>query len=289
MLGYGLIFLAAVLWGLIGLFSKGVLLTGVGALEIAFWRALFGGGLFLIQAGVTSDLTLQRWRDLPAFGGFALLGVSVFYASLNLAIERGGVSLAWILLYTAPAFVVAASWLLLGERLTQRKVGLTGLTLLGIILVSISGGEGIDPSASALFWGLLAGFSYASYYIFGKWMLDRYSPVALNAFVMPLGALGLLPLVTFETKTLEAWGLLVLLSVVSTYLAYLLYYRGLKRVEASRAVLVATIEPVVAAGTAALVFGERYGAWGLAGAALVLSASVVAALPERRARVAPPA
>jgi drug/metabolite transporter (DMT)-like permease len=69
---------------------------------------------------------------------------------------------------------------------------------------------------------------------------------------------------------------------LSTYLAYLLYYAGLRRTEASRAVVIATIEPVVAAGLAALLFGERLGWWGLTGAALVVSASVLANTPTRR-------
>ncbi len=102
---------------------------------------------------------------------------------------------------------------------------------------------------------------------------------------MPLGALGLLPFVNFSPKTPAVWGLLGLLAILFTYAAYSLYYAGLKRVEASRAVRVASDEPVVAALLGALVFGERLGAWGLLGGAFILAAALAASLPVREPAV----
>ncbi len=137
----------------------------------------------------------------------------------------------------------------------------------------------MQVSAASLFWGVTAALSYSSYYVFGKWVLARYSPVTIYAVVLPFGALGLLPLVDFTAKSPQVWGLLVLLATLSTYAAYGLYYTGLRQVEASRAVLVAGVEPVVAALLAALIFGERLGVWGLTGGALVVGAALLASLP----------
>jgi drug/metabolite transporter, DME family len=280
-MSYLFIFAAAVLWGLIGLFSRTLLDAGLSALEIAFWRALLGGAAFAAHAGLTGGVRLLRPRDGLVFAAFALVGVTLFYASLVLAIQTGGISLAFILLYSAPAFVALLAWWLLGEALTARKAALVGLALAGVALVAGDRGEGVRVSAVSLAWGLTSGLTYASYYIFGKWVLTRYRPVAIYALVLPLGALGLLPFTGFAEKTPRDWGVLLTLSLVSTYLAYLLYYTGLKRAEASRAVLVATVEPVVAGVLAALVYGERFGSLGLLGSACVLTASVLAALPRR--------
>jgi DME family drug/metabolite transporter len=279
--GYVLIFAAAVLWGLIGVFSQGVLDAGVGALEIAFWRAALAGALFAVHARLTGQLKLAGARDFGFLAGFAGIGVTLFYAAYTLAVQTGGVSLASLLLYSAPAFVALAAWALLGEALTPTKLGLLALTLTGVVLVSQGGGEGVRVGPSSLFWGLTAALSYASYYIFGKWVLARYAPVTIYAVILPIGALGLLPFVSFAPKPPSVWGLLLLLAVFSTYAAYGLYYTGLKQVEASRAVLVASIEPVVAALFAALFFGERLSVWGLAGGAAILSAAVLASLPAR--------
>lgn len=294
--GYLLIFLAASLWGLIGLFSRGILEAGVGPLELAFWRAALAGGMFMLHALSTRQLRVAKVSDLFALAGFSLLGVTLFYASYTLAVQTGGVSLASILLYSSPAFVALAARFILREALTPRKLGLLALTLTGVVLVSQGGGAGVRVSAASLFWGVTAALSYSSYYLFGKWALARYTPVTIYAFVLPFGALGLLSLmgftaagftgVDFVAKSPQVWGLLFLLAALSTYAAYGLYYTGLKRTEASRAVLVASIEPVVAALLAALVFGERLGVWGLLGGALILGAALLASLPGREAAVA---
>jgi len=278
---YLLVFIAAVLWGLIGVFSQSILDAGLGALEIAFWRAALAGAMFSLHACVTRQMRLAWGRELGLMAGFALVGVTLFYASYTLAVETGGVSLASLLLYSAPAFVALAAWSLLGEALTARKLGLLALTLTGVLLVSQSGGEGVQVTPASLFWGGMAALSYSSYYIFGKWALSRYAPVTIYALALPIGALGLLPLVDFAPKTPQVWGLLLLLAFFSTYIAYGLYYTGLKRAEASRAVLVASVEPVIAAALAAAVFGERLGIWGVLGGALILSAALLASLPTR--------
>ncbi len=274
------------------MFSQRLLAAGVPATEVAFWRAALASPLFLAHAARTRALRV-RPRDLPAVVGFALVGVTLFYASLNLAIDEGGVSLAFVLLYTAPAFVALLAAALLGEALTLAKVALVALSVAGVALVSTAGGAGVRPTAAAVAWGLTAGLSYSSYYLFGKWALRRYAPVTVFAYVMPVGALGLLPLVRFEAVAASggAWLDLALMAVLSTYLAYFVYYTGLRSVEASRAVLVATLEPVLAATLAALLFGERLGPLGVLGGALVLAAAVLAtlgggsrALAARRAR-----
>ncbi|MEX2535464.1 MAG: DMT family transporter [Trueperaceae bacterium] len=285
--GYLLILCAAILWGLIGMISKGIFAEGISALEVAFWRALLGGGLFVAHAAAQRRLVLSRRLDALPLAGFAVVGVSLFYASLILAIDTGGISLAFILLYTAPLFVIVAAWLVLGERLTTHKLVLAPLALVGITLVSIGGGLGIVANATSIFWGLVAALTYASYYIFGKLFLERYRPVTIYAWVLPIGAACLFPFVSFAPKSAAAWGLLALLAIFSTYLAYLVYYTGLARVEASRAVLVATAEPVVAVALAALLFGERFGALGMAGAGLILATAVLASLPSWRRQTEP--
>ncbi|HET8985767.1 MAG TPA: DMT family transporter [Trueperaceae bacterium] len=286
-LGYLLIFVAATLWALLGVFSQRLLTSGVPALEIAYWRAALAGVVFIVHAGVTRQLRLRRGTDLLAFAAFALVGVTLFYSALNFAIDAGGISLAFVLLYTAPAFVAVLAAIFLGERLTGVKIALVCLSIVGVILVSGGGGTGVTPTWQAVAWGLTAGASYSSYYLFGKWSLRTYAPVTVFAYVMPIGALGLLPFVGFTALTVggsAVWLDIVPMALFSTYLAYLVYYTGLRTIEASRAVLVATIEPVLAALFAAALFGERLSTLGVIGGLLVLTAAIGAATLRRRTR-----
>lgn len=285
--GYGLVFAAAVLWGLIGLFSKIALDEGLQPPEISFWRALLGGAAFFVHAAFSKRLRFQRGSDVPAFVAFALVGVTLFYPALTLAMDTGGLSLAVILLYSAPAFVAVFAFLLLREPFTGSKVLLVLLATSGVALVARSGGAGVNVTALSMAWGLTAGLAYSSYYLFGKWVLRRYHPVTIYAFILPVGALAMLPFVRFHPLTPTATLALVLMASFSTYLAYLAYYSGLRHVEASRAVLVATVEPVVGAAVAALTYGERLGLLGFVGGGLVLVAALLSAMPQPASRGVP--
>jgi DME family drug/metabolite transporter len=279
---YLYIFAAALLWATIGPAARFALQAGIEPLEISFWRAAVAGLLFALHAAVRGRLRVAR-RDLPAVGGFALLGVTIFYWSYFRAVELGGAALAAILLYTAPAWVALAAALWLGERLTVRKALAVASTLGGIALVALGGktgaasAAGATTSVSALAWGLLSGLAYAAYYLFGKRYFARYEPSTLFAYALPLGALLLLPAVSFSPKSTAEWLVLLFLGVVPTYGANLLYGFGLARVEATRAATVATLEPVAAAALAYAVWGEALSARSYVGAALVLAGVLLVA------------
>lgn len=279
-MGYVFVLVAATLWGLLGSFSKLAFQEGITPLEVAFWRAAIGSVLFGAHALLLRQAKVAR-RDLIAVLGFGLLGISVFYAAYQFAVQSGGAALAAVLLYTAPALVALLAWLLLHERMTPGKLAALGLTLLGVAAISLQGGE-VHLSAAALLWGMLSAFTYALYYIFGKLYLSRYSTPTIFLYALPVGALGLFPLVQFEAKSLLAWGALLFIASLATYGANLAYYAGLRRLEATRAAVVATFEPVVAAGVAFAWWGERFGPLGYVGAGLVLLGLLVLTLEGRR-------
>lgn len=268
MAGYLYILAAACLWGLLGVVSRWAFEQGVSPLEVAFWRAALGAGLFGAQAVLMQQVRLERPDRWPVLG-FGLVGISLFYGAYQLAIESGGAALAAVLLYTAPAIVALLSWLFLREPMSAHKLAAVGLTLLGVALVSLQGG-GVKVSLAALFWGLLSALTYATYYLFGKLYLNKYSTPTVFLYALPVGALGLLPFVDFAPKNAEAWAAIAFLTVASTFFAVTLYFAGLRRLEATRASVVSTIEPVVAAFAAWLWWSERFSLLGYLGAGLVL-------------------
>lgn len=265
---------AALLWGALGVLGKAAQAEGVAPLEIAFWRALGGGALFAAHA-LATGARLPRGRALASTAGFGLVGVSVFYGAYQLAVRAGGASLAAVLLYTAPAFVAVLAWWRLGEAMGRREVLGVIATIGGVALVSLGSGDGAHLGAAAIGWGLLAGATYALYYIWGKRAFAQHAPVALYAVAMPVGALGLVPFIELGPRTATAWALLAAMAIASTYLAYLAYATGLRQLPATRASVIASIEPIVAAALAAAIFDERLAPLSWAGAAVVVATAVV--------------
>ncbi len=251
-------------------------------MEIAFWRAAIAGFLFVIHAAYKKELKLKKTSDIYIFIAFALFAVTIFYSSLILSIEAGSISLAYILLYSAPAFVVILAFLILKEAISLRKIALLLVAIIGVILVSLDKSKSISVNPAALFWGLLAGLSYSSYYIFGKWILGRYQVVAIYAYILPIGALGLLPFVSFHNKDLKSVLFILAIAILSTYLAYFVYYSGLKKMEASKAVMIATVEPVISAILAAIFFAEALSIKGIIGGGFILLASFLSVDTKRR-------
>jgi DME family drug/metabolite transporter len=74
------------------------------------------------------------------------------------------------------------------------------------------------------------------------------------------------------------------LGLGSTYLAYSIYYAGLKYLEATRAAVAATLEPVAAAVLAYIWWDEYFNLLGYAGSGLILGAVLLTMYDGARQR-----
>lgn len=279
------ILIAATLWGGLGPVAKIAFAEGMTPLAVAFWRALLGWAFFVVHAGLRRTVAVAP-RDVPRIAVFAVVSVAGFYGSYQLAVQYGGAARAAVLLYTAPAWVAVLAALFLGERLTLPTVGSVCLAIAGVAMISLSGAGagrliGAAPWIGILF-GLIAGFTYALYYIVGRRLLERYSSITLFSWILVIGAAALVPFVSLRIPSMTAAGALLFIGFGATYLAYTAYARGLLRLESSQAAVIATAEPVVAAVVAYIFWGEYLGVVGYAGAALVITAVVIQAMTARR-------
>jgi len=268
---------AALLWGFIGPFGKMAYDQGISPLEVAFWRAVLAWICFGAELFYRGKIIRTSRKDLPLLGLFSVLCITIFYGSYQVAVQETGAAMASVLLYTAPAWVIFLSRLLLAEPITRDKLLALILTIIGIICIAfgqsgINGPEIATTSLLGLCTGLLCGFCYSLYYILGKFFAGKYSASLLFFYTLLPGALLMLPFFSFTEKSPVAWLALVLLSVFSTYGAYHFYYAGLARIEAGRASLIATLEPVVAALAAWYWWGEYFTLSGYAGALLIILA-----------------
>lgn len=267
---------------MLGVLAKYAIAEGVRPFEIAFWRALVGGALFAAHAFGTRS-AFPRGRDLGITVLFGLGGITVFYGAYQLAIVAGGASLASVLLYTAPAFVAVLTWRFYGDALGAPELLAVAATITGVALIAFAGGTGVVVNAASISLGLLSAATYALYYLYGRTFFRRYRPVALYAIAMPVGAVGLFAVAwnPFGAKSAAAWGLLLLIGVLSTYGANLAYSAGLRHLPATRASVIASLEPVIATSLAAWLFHERLAPLAYVGALLVIAAATALSLPSR--------
>ena len=290
--GYLLAIAAAVLWAALGLLGKFLYAYGADPLTVVTLRATIAFITLLIALAVTKWrlLRLNR-RHIPFFALYGLIGVACNYAAYFYALRWTTVTTAVILLYTYPALVTLLSALFLDERLNWAKGLALVLTFGGCFLVA----QGYDPGALRLnlygvLYGLGAGASAAVYSLFGKKALERYDSWTVACYAFGFGALFLIALLILRSpQTLTAvrypwpaWAAILALAWFPTLLAYALFIASMKHIEASKASIMATLEPVVASALAYLFLGEVMARPQLVGGGLVL-AGIVALQVQRQA------
>ncbi|MFP4336425.1 MAG: EamA family transporter [Halothece sp.] len=285
-----LIFSGAGLWGTLGLFGRTLFNSGLTALDVVTARVVIAW-LCFTTLGILSQqicLRIQNYRDLILFALYGAISVALYNIFYFEAIRQTGISVAVALLYTSPAWAAWLAVLFLGERLS--------LIFLATIVASVSGvtlavgavsDQWLSLPVTGLLCGLGAGFSYAAYSIFGKKALSIYQPITTLFYGFGFGGVLLLSLFSIQGGwerllgiDLKSWLLLLLLGILPTFFAYLVYTVGLHYVSASLAALLATIEPIVAITIALVWVGEPSSQLQVLGITLVIFSNLIASLTD---------
>ena len=281
---------AACLWGLIGLFTRNLSALGFASGDTLIVRCAVAAALFGLLLLVRERKGFRiRLRDLWCFLGSGICSLLFFTFCYFQAIERMEMSVAAILLYTAPIFVMLMSAVVFRERITARKGLALAVAFAGCCLVSGGGGK---LTGAGLLYGLGAGFGYALYSIFARLALDRgYSSTTVNFYSCLFSCVGAcliwgLHPFALAASSWQAAGLSVGIGVVCCFLPYLLYTYALTGCEPSRASILCTAEPVVAAVMGVAAFGEPMTPGIAAGMALTIGAIALLNLPARRKETA---
>ena len=282
--------LSMVIFGTIGVFRRYIPLPSS---LVAMTRGLIGM-LFLLLVMVLRKRGMNRAAVRRKLGMLCLSGaaIGVNWILLFEAYNYTSVATATLCYYLAPMFVILASPLVMGERLTAKKLICVLAALLGMVFVSgvlESGGGSSDLKGVLL--GLGAAVLYASVVLMNKQLGDV---PAWDRTIVQLGssAAVLLPYVLLTenlgalTFTPGTIGLLLVVGIVHTGIAYALYFGSLMQLKAQTAAILSYIDPVVAVLLSALVLREHMSLLSGLGAVLVLGAAVVSELPSRRKKTA---
>jgi drug/metabolite transporter (DMT)-like permease len=225
-------------------------------------------------------------RSVVTALGLGAIGYATQATLYFSALDRIDAPLVALVLYTFPVMVTVAAVLLGRDRLTGARVAALVTASCGTLLVLVGAGAlRFDPAGVALAFG--AAVTYTVYILVADTTVHRLPPVLLAALVMTGAAASLTgrALVTggvdlgFEPA---GWLWIGCIVVVSTVVAMLTFFAGLKRTGPSTASILSTFEPVATTVLAAVVLDEFLTPVQLVGALLVLSSAVVVQLRPRR-------
>ncbi|SDO11026.1 DMT family transporter [Alkalicoccus daliensis] len=288
-MAYLIVMAGAALWGTIGIFVNQLNAAGFTPWEVVGIRLSFSAGLLLLFLLLFKrHLLYVKLRDLPFFIGTGIISIAFFNYFFFTVIETATLSLAIVLLYTGPVFVALISRFTFGEPFTGRKIAALVLMMLGCVFaVELLPAGSLSVSGTTILFGVLSGFFYALYSIFGKYVSGRYHAMTITTYSMVFGSLFLLPtsrlwekshLLTSTPVLLSSFGI----AAVATVFAYIFYTAGLRYIESSRAAILSTVEPVVGIIIGLLVFQEVVTFWQGIGMALVLASVLLTVQKQKR-------
>ncbi|MET9302037.1 DMT family transporter [Micromonospora aurantiaca] len=300
-MGAALCLLSAACFGAMAVFGKLAYHAGVSPtalLLVRFGLAAVLLGLVLLtrparrRAAPGDDSGVRpatrRGRVVAVALGLGAIGYATQASLYFSALELMDASLLALILYTYPVLVTVAAVLLGRDRLSPRRGAALVAASGGTLLVLLgAGGAGFHPLGALL--AFAAAVTYTVYILVSDTVVHRLAPVALSALVMTgaAGTLGARALVTGGADLSfgwRGWFWLAAIAVISTVVAMLAFFAGLKRTGPSTAAILSTFEPVVTAALATLTLGEALTPAQLAGGALVLASVAVLQLRPGGAR-----
>ena len=272
---------AGVSWGIISLFLKPLLNSGFTQIQTVAVRCLIAAAMLGVIMLVSDRKAFKiALKDLWCFFGTGIVSMMFFSISYFYSMTYNGICIAVILLYTSPVFVMLFSRILFKEKITVLKITAIILTVIGCALASGAGSaQSLTPLGFVL--GICSGLGYALYSIFSRYALNRgYKSITISFYTFLICGVACLPFANFiELSGLFNNGKSIFcalgIGIVCCVLPYMLYTKGLEKVENSKASVIVAVEPVVASVIGIAVYHENLTALKIIGIVFVLSAVVI--------------
>ena len=269
--------LMSALWGIPYLFIKVAVEDGVPPVFVAWARVVMGGAVLLAlawRAGLLASLR-GRWRFVAAY---AVVEVVVPFPLIAVGEQHVASSLTAIIIAAVPLFVALLAIRFdpeeraTGRRLVGLVIGLAGVVAL--VGIDVAGRRDEMLGAAAV---LLAALGYAIGPMLLKRGLADLDPRATMGAALGVAALVLTPFAALdpprEVPPTDALVSLVVLGLVCTAAAFVVFGALIAEVGPGRALVITYVNPVVAVALGVTILGERPGAGAVAGLLLILAGS----------------
>lgn len=274
---WGLLLFLSLLWGGSFFFYK-VLVEALPPVTVVLGRVAMAAialNLWLLATGKPMGFPLAQWKRFLLLGFLNNVAPFVLIAWGETRIASG---LASILNATTPIFtVLVAHWWTEDERLSLNKIAGILCGFAGVIVLigpaALGSGEGVSA------WGELAVLAAALVYGFGGTYGRRFRgtpPLQVAAGQTTAASLVLLPMAVVIDRPWEVpapglpvWAAWIAIALISTALAYVVFYKLLATAGVTNIVLVTLLLPVNALWLGALFLGETITSRALAGMVLI--------------------
>lgn len=274
-IGSFLIVVSATSFAFMAIFIKFAYRAGLNiptVLSLRFLIAAVVMWVVLLISGQSPRVTRKQLFSLLALGTF---GYGVMSTCFFKAVQLIPASMASIMLYTYPIIVTLLSAWVNKEQITKTRLIALLVSSVGLLLVVGADFEG--GNATGLLYGGAAAIVYSLYIIFSNKLVSKVDPLVVTTYVITSAALvtNLSGVVTGSITwemSLQGWLAVLAIALVSTVIAILTFFQGMRLVGPSQASIISSLEPVITAVAAFVIFTEKITLGQVIGGIMVLGA-----------------
>jgi drug/metabolite transporter (DMT)-like permease len=279
-----------VLWALNLTVTRYILTHGFEPLAYATVRYGLATAIFVAIVAVADRALAIARRDLP-LAALAALFIFLNQIAFVYSLDRTSASTIALILGATPAFAALIGLALGLERLSRRFWIAAGISFAGVGLVAIGSGGDVSGDRLGIVLGLATAATWAAYSVAVAPLMQRYSASRISVIALGIAWIGIalvgLPQTAGQDLDVgwDVWSLLAFATLGPLVLTTIMWFRVIHRIGASRATLVANLQPFVAAVVALVLLSEQMTLLQVVGGTLIAGGILTA----RRRAPAPPA
>lgn len=285
--------ISGAMWGSAGIFVRKLTEQGMNSYTVVSVRVILAGLILAVWLGIYDRNLLKiKLKDLWIFVAGGVVGMFGLNICYNFAISELSLSLAAVLLSLSPVFVLFMAAILFKEKITSKKVICMTIAIAGCVLAS-----GVLESASTMRWsvkgiivGIIGAFFYGLYGIISKTAMERgYHAFTTTFYCLFMVMLVVIPLTNWKLVTnvvvanpIKMSVFLVIHSLCTSVLPYILYTFSIRYIDAGMASILASGEPVAAMIFGVIFFSEIPTVLSVVGIVLVIVALALLSMPDKK-------
>lgn len=198
--GIVLAMIASTMWGIMGIFVRGLSSIGYSSYDISFLRCFLAGiGFFIFKAVTDPSVLNVNCKGLLICFFYGLLAYAVGFVAYAIALERIPVAVATVLMFLSPVWVAILGAIFFGERLQKQTLLIILVCMIGAVLVTnILGADTIQMDPIGIVAGLVNGFSVALQLVIPQLFWREYKRSTMLVYGFFGAAIGLFPFVDFR-------------------------------------------------------------------------------------------
>jgi drug/metabolite transporter (DMT)-like permease len=233
--------------------AKNVLLSVPSPLLLVLRASIASLGYIVYLMFKKEKLFRIERKDILGLVILAILNIPInqflFFISLKYT-SPPNVALAYAL---TPAFILVIAFFFLNEKLSRLKTLGIAIALGGTLLILFE--KGVNISSDNFVGNLLAlsaSLAWAVYTIVGKKYVIKYGAIYTTAVAMLFGLIAFLPIFFIVRPDysifqidVSLWGQIFYLGLITSGVAYVLWYFALKKMEASKLAVFSNLQPIL--------------------------------------------